>query len=90
MKLISDILTTEQREGNDCWGERRLWAEVIQQAYYRASIGEGTAINFFKSPMFHQLCSLLKLPEQLIQERVTSKAKLNQQRNNNTGDNHDR
>jgi hypothetical protein len=32
-----------------CRAERRLWAKVIQATYYRASIGEGTAINFFKA-----------------------------------------
>jgi hypothetical protein len=59
-----------------CMAERRLWAEVLQQTYYRATIGEGTAINFFKSKdgVFSTLCSLMFLPEHAIRERVVRKA----------------
>jgi hypothetical protein len=92
MKLISENLSTAKRENDYCRGERLLWAEVMQQAFYRATVGDAIAINFFRSEMFHQLCGMLDLPEQLIQERLLSKIpqrKL-QQRNNNTGENHDR
>ena len=66
-----------------CIGERRLWAEVICQAFYRASIGEQSALYFFSSDMFHQLASMMDLPEQAIRERVLSKAaaKLQQKTN---------
>jgi hypothetical protein len=59
-----------------CRAERRLWAEVIQAAYYRATIGEGTAINFFKAKdgTFSTLCSMMHLPESAIRERVVQRA----------------
>jgi hypothetical protein len=59
-----------------CMAERRLWAEVLQQTYYRATIGEGTAINFFKAKdgVFSTLCGLMNLPESLIREHVVRKA----------------
>ena len=40
MKFISDILSTTERDNNHCRGERLLWGEVIQQAFYRATVGE--------------------------------------------------
>jgi len=62
-------------DSNSNYGERKLWAEVIQQAFYRATIGEASAQHFFRSHMFHQLCGMLSLPEQLIQARVASRLK---------------
>lgn len=57
-----------------CLAERRLWAEVISQAYSRAMVGEQKAILFFNSAKFQTLSQLMNLPEQLIKQRVISKA----------------
>jgi len=63
-------------------GERRLWAEVITQAFYRATIGEQSALHFFSSNMFQQLASMLGLPAVDIRERVLCKAATKLQQKN--------
>lgn len=66
-----------------CIGERRLWSEVITQAFYRATIGEQSALHFFSSTMFTQLASMLSLPASDIRERVIAKAAVKLQQKTN-------
>jgi hypothetical protein len=66
---------------NQC-GYRSLWCEVVRQCFYRASIGEASAINFFKQRggQFSILCGFLELDEAMIREVV-----INKRRNRNNG-----
>jgi hypothetical protein len=66
---------------NTYCGYRSLWCEVIKQAWYRASIGEQSALTFFnaRNGTFSQLCLLLDLPEEQIRKHVL----INRKRNSN-------
>jgi len=51
-------------------GERKLWCEVLKATFYRATIGEQSALFYFSSNQFSTLCTLMGLPEVAIREHV--------------------
>lgn len=74
MNIASEHLDRSSPANND-YGERNLWSEVLRQAFYRAAVGEGIALDFFKSTdgMFSQVCSMMNLPEAEIRQRAIQK-----------------
>jgi hypothetical protein len=65
-------------------GYRKLWCATIRDSFYRATLGEGTSIAFFRSEHFSLLCFYLKLDAESIREKVLARGfkHLNKNRNN--------
>jgi hypothetical protein len=75
MKL-NPVLTiaTEAIQDDSCLPERNLWRTVIQYHFYKCSVGDSGAFNFFQySNHFKMLCRLIGLPEDRIRQRAAER-----------------
>ena len=60
-------------------GYRKLWCATIRDSFYRATLGEGTSLLFFKTQGGHftRLCEFLELPEADIRKQVLANGSSN-------------
>jgi hypothetical protein len=83
---LEDLKASSERNIS---GERKLWAAVIRDTFYRATLGEGTSLLFFKKQGGHftRLCEFLELSEVDIRNVVLSKAQATREVTNMKGHN---
>jgi hypothetical protein len=74
-----DLEDLKARSERNISPERRLWCAMIRDTFYRATLGEGTSLLFFKTQGGHftRLCEFLQLPESDIRSKVISSALAN-------------
>jgi hypothetical protein len=67
-------IATEATQDDTCMAERVLWKSVIQYHFYKCSVGDSGAFNFFQySNHFKMLCRLIGLSEDRIRQRAAER-----------------